>query len=359
MEEKAMRYQVVIRRARWAALCFPCALGANIAQANDQVQLYGAVDAFAGSMRVSGQSHGTAVVNSSGLTTSYWGLKGRESLGNSLSAEFALESFFRTDSGRFGRYDGDTFFGRNAYVGLSSSYGTLKLGRNTTPWFISMLLFNPLGDSEVFSPMFLQSYTTPPGSPVNRTIAGDTAWNNSVLYQSPGFGGLRFNLLYATGEEVGHQGKQNYGGNITYFSGDFAASVAVQRVSVNAPEFSANGAAYQMAYLLGSSYDFRWIKLHGQYARADNHYDANGSQDNKTMQLGFSSPILAGTLLSSWARTWQGSGVAQQSARRDTVSIAYDYPFSKRTDVYVAWRYDKVTHLNAGNSAGLGLRHKF
>ncbi len=47
------------------------------------------------------------------------------------------------------------------------------------------------------------------------------------------------------------------------------------------------------------------------------------------------------------------------SSRRDTTTLAYDYPCSKRTDMYAAWRYDKVASLNPGNTFGLGLRHKF
>ncbi len=334
-------------------------LAAGAAFAQSHVQLYGAVDAFAGSIRSSGDAHGTAAVESSGLTTSYWGIGGQEALGNGLNAEFTLESFFRTDTGKAGRFDGDVMFGRNAYVGLNGGFGAIKLGRNTTPWFISMLLFNPLADSAMFSPMFLHTYTTPPGSPVSNSIAGDTAWNNSVLYQSPSFDGLRFNAIYSTGEVTGHQGKQNYGGNATYFNGNFGASLALQRVGVNAPEFSTFGTSYQTAYVAGVSYDFKVVKLFGQYAQSDNDFSTLSRQRDKTMQMGASAPLGHGLLMLEWARTWQGGNEALASRRRDTTTMAYDYPFSKRTDVYAAWRYDKVADLNLGNTFGMGLRHKF
>lgn len=52
-----------------------------------------------------------------------------------------------------------------------------------------------------------------------------------MLCQSPGFGGLRFNAIYATGESNGHHSKQNYGGNGTYLNGNFGATLAVQRLA--------------------------------------------------------------------------------------------------------------------------------
>ncbi|QBY55449.1 porin [Cupriavidus oxalaticus] len=334
-------------------------LVSGAAYGQSRLQLYGAVDAFLGSVRVSGAPHSTAALESSGLTTSYWGISGQEVLGNGLNAEYTLESFFRPDTGKVGRFDGDVMFGRNAFVGMNGGFGAVKLGRNTTPWFISMMLFNPLADSDRFSPMFLHTYSTPPGSPVGNSVAGDTAWDNSVLYQSPGFGGLHFNAIYSTGEVAGHQGKQNYGSNATYFNDKFGATLAIQRVGVNAPEFAASGATYQMAYLAGLSYDFKVVKLFGQYAQSDNSFSALSRQRDKTMQIGASVPLGPGLLMAEWVRTWQGNNEALASRRRDTTTLAYDYPFSRRTDAYAAWRYDKVSDLNPGNTFGLGLRHKF
>jgi predicted porin len=77
------------------------------------------------------------------------------------------------------------------------------------------------------------------------------------------------------------------------------------------------------------------------------------------VQFGISAPLGPGSLMASWVRTWQGSNELIDSRRRDTATVAYDYPFSKRTDIYAAWRYDKVTDLNPGNTFGVGLRHKF
>ena len=117
-----------------AALAVASALGAASAgaQAQSSVTLYGQVDAWAGATKTLGASDRAWGVNSGGMSTSYWGMKGSEDLGNGLKAIFTLEAFFRPDTGKSGRFDGDHFFARNSFVGLqSNTWGSIKLGRNT------------------------------------------------------------------------------------------------------------------------------------------------------------------------------------------------------------------------------------
>src|SRR5258708_32662296 len=56
-----------------------------------------------------------------------WGFVGQEDLGGGLSAIFRLESGFNVENGTSAQ--GGREFVRQAYVGLSSPYGTLTLGR--------------------------------------------------------------------------------------------------------------------------------------------------------------------------------------------------------------------------------------
>src|SRR5476649_254499 len=55
-----------------------------------------------------------------------WGLKGREDLGGGNYAVFVLESGFKVDTGRLNQ--GGALFGRQAYVGVGNTWGTLTLG---------------------------------------------------------------------------------------------------------------------------------------------------------------------------------------------------------------------------------------
>ena len=57
------------------ALCAAMSLG-GFAHAQSSVQLAGLVDAYAGSMRMSGDAARKATVGSGGLTTSWFGMTG-------------------------------------------------------------------------------------------------------------------------------------------------------------------------------------------------------------------------------------------------------------------------------------------
>ncbi|MFX3586376.1 porin, partial [Ralstonia mannitolilytica] len=67
-----------------AALAAAAALGSASAgaQAQSSVMLYGQVDAWAGATKNLGASDRAWGVNSGGMSTSYWGMKGSEDLGN-------------------------------------------------------------------------------------------------------------------------------------------------------------------------------------------------------------------------------------------------------------------------------------
>ena len=47
---------------------------------------------------------------------------------------------------------------RTTMVGLQAPWGTLRLGRITTPNFISTIRLNPFGDSTTFNPITLHTY---------------------------------------------------------------------------------------------------------------------------------------------------------------------------------------------------------
>lgn len=103
-----------------------CAGGAH---AQSSVEVSGLVDVFAGSIKNSGDAGRKSVVDSGGLTTSWFGFKGTEDLGGGLKANFQLTSFIKVDAGSQGRFANDTFFSRDANVSLSGSFGSVMLGR--------------------------------------------------------------------------------------------------------------------------------------------------------------------------------------------------------------------------------------
>ena len=62
-----------------------------------------------------------------------------------------------------------------------------------------------------------------------------------------------------------------------------------------------------------------------------------------------------GRILAAYAH----SKLADSTAKRDTVSVGYNYDFSKRTDGYAIVMYDKVKDFGNGTSFGVGIRHRF
>lgn len=90
-------------RAWLAAGIATASLGAFPALAQspsaNSVSIYGVLDEYVGSLRRSDQAGRTTVLNSGGMTTSYWGIRGTEDLGGGLQSFFALEASFKPTAG--------------------------------------------------------------------------------------------------------------------------------------------------------------------------------------------------------------------------------------------------------------------
>ncbi|WP_133664003.1 porin [Paraburkholderia sp. BL10I2N1] len=339
----------------WGSRCI-WALGlamwvfSGAARAQSSVAFYGLADAFVGELHPAGARGNAWQVGSGGMTTSYWGMSGQEDLGHGLKTVFTLEGFFRINSGQSGSFTGQSFFGRNAFVGLAGDFGKLTVGRNTAPLFVSTLLFNPFGNSFAFSPIVIHSYLD--SALGAAPVQGDTALDNSLLYQTPQLGGLSGSVLYSNAGVAGHPGQANYSASVLYFAGPFSATAAVQ--SLHTTSILLNQATAQTAYLVGGAYRFALAKLYAQYE----HIENNSPVKDDTCQLGASVPAGAGSVLMSWAGTWRRQAPGA-NVRWMTAALGYDYPLSKRTDLYAAYRYDKVAGVPSGSSMGAGLRVQF
>lgn len=348
---------MAFRKSGLAGMMLLAAISAgNAAYAESGVQLYGQVDAWAGAQKMPGDADRTWVQGGGGMSTSYWGMKGTEDLGNGVSAIFKLEDFFRPQTGQAGRFDGDHFFSRNAYVGLQSdALGTVKMGRLTPPYFVSTILFNPLGDSYTFSPMVFHTYMGVDG----QGITGDSGWDHAVMYTTPDFKGLSANLIYGFGNDPEHPGQNKWGANVLYFHGPLSATLAYQQVQFNNTPGDLDsitpGFRNQRALQLGVAYDLDVVKLFGQYQYIRNTIDG-GNVSMNGGQVGASVPVGRGKVLVSYAYT---HNTGASDATRNTWTLGYDYNLSKRTDVYVAYMSDHASDLSSGSSYGVGMRVLF
>ena len=329
-----------------------CAAGAH---AQSSVQLMGLTDVFVGSMKNAGDGGKSSVVNSGGMTTSWFGFKGTEDLGGGLKANFALTSFIQVDTGTQGRFAKDTFFSRDANVGLSGSFGSVSLGRGLAPNFVPSVVANPLGDSFTFAPLILHmNVPLFNGTGWGSTTPSDTGWSNEIVYSTPNMGGLTANVHYQFGEIAGSNGKKNIGVNALYFNGPITLTGFYERDQISNPVVpNTYLGATKTDWMLGGAYDFTVVKAFASYgqAKAD-----NTDTKAKTAQLGVSVPTgTAGKVLASYAQT----KMSDTDMSRKTFTVGYDYALSKRTDVYALAMNDRITGQNKGNSFGLGVRHRF
>nr|WP_043286416.1 porin [Paraburkholderia oxyphila] len=341
-------------------------LAPGFAAAQSSVTLYGQIDEWVGSQKFPGGQRAWEL-GGGGMSTSYWGIKGGEDLGGGTRAVFSLEAFFRPQNGGMGRFSGDTFFARNAWLGAESPYGTLVAGRITTPLFISTILFNPFADSYQFSPMIYHTYlgtSTFQPFATDQGAIGDSGWSNAVEYASPSFNGLTGTAMYAFGNAAGAGGQHKDSAQLLYLGKAFSATAVYQYVNYSnvAGDFAdpassgvVPGLHSQSIAQAGLAYDFRIVKLYAQYMFTDNALDA-GHYHVNTAQAGVSLPVGLDFVLASWAWSKDSGGMEQS---RNTWAIGYDHPLSKRTDVYAAYMHDKLSGEPVGDTFGVGMRAKF
>lgn len=338
-----------MKRTLLAAL-LSATFGAN---AQTSVQLMGLVDAYAGSVRMSGDAGKRLVVGSGGMTTSWFGFKGSEDLGGGLRANFNLTAFFQADSGNAGRFGNDPFFSRDANVNLSGGFGGITLGRALAPNFLPTILFNPFGDSFTFSPLVLHANVPLfNGTGWRATSTSDTGWANEIIYSTPSFGGLTANIHYQFGEQANTAGPRNLGANLLFFKGPFAATAFYERTNLTNPVPALFAAGETKSnWMLGASYDFTVAKAFVTYGEQKSDRLV---PEGKTLSLGASVPIGAGKLMAATART----EVTPGNTRR-TTTVGYDYFLSKSTDVYANVMRDSISTFSSGTSVGVGMRKRF
>lgn len=312
------------------------ACGATQAQS---INITGLLDLSIGSAKAPGAANATKGVDSGRMTTSWIGLNGSEDLGGGLSALWRMEHFLQADTGSAGRFNGDAFWARNSFVGLSSqALGTVTLGRNTTALFVTTLVNNAFGDAFGFSPSIRHYFTS-------GTVTGDTGWSDSIAYYSPKFGGLSFGAAAAL-KETSNGG--NWSANVGYAAGPLSAAVVMQEVKKDGASAVADTRTWQLAgtYALTDG-----LKLFGQFGQVDN---LSTGADYRISGAGVRAVMGLGALLAQY-----GHVSADVGGNRNTFSLGYDHFLSKRTDLYAVMMSDKQAGKSGGSAYAVGMRHRF
>ena len=217
-----------------AASALACALVPFGAWAQSSVQMYGVVDLGVSSYR--GEGAGSLLMlNSSGNQTSRLGFRGREDLGNGLLAGFDMEAGVNADTGTGQATNtnnqpsgnaggGGLTFNRKSYLYLQGKHwGEIRLGRDYTPAFWNLFIYDPFRVGVGASAHVLHGTTV-------------TAFraSNSIGYFSPGCSGpvckgLFYQGMVALGENGPGPERQNgnvYGARIGYGGAQWDAAIS-------------------------------------------------------------------------------------------------------------------------------------
>lgn len=316
-----------------------------------QTSLYGLVDGYVG--HTSGKS--PTQVSSGGMTTSFIGIRSSEDLGGGVKANVVLEQFLRPDTAQPGRFNGDAQWARNAYVGLSNKNGEVQVGRVTTPYFISTIAFNALGDSFVFSPMVTQRFGA-----ANFNLGGggaDTGWNNSILVKTTA-GPIALTGVYSAGVGDDAHGTKQTGKSIggMLFQGPVGFTATWQEVDAGP------GRHNMTSFISGVSVDLKKAKLFAQWNRVENSDSL--TKEDKGYSVGATMPMgKSNTVMASYSH-FDHNFANGRSAETASWAVAVSHAMSKRTDLYAAVRDTSYT-INGPTSSsdqrvtGVGIRHRF
>jgi GBP family porin len=328
--------------------------------AQSSVTLYGVADASLESVK---GAKTLTRVSSDNLATSRLGFKGVEDLGGGLKANFVLEAAVAVDTGA-GK---SNFFDRAAWVGLSSGYGDLRLGRQDSS--IGALA----GNTAILGAQGYDDFSI--AGTFSGTGANYRRVDNAITYVAPTFvPGLTTQIQYTTqnsGAEAASRDGTGFGLSAQYAAGPFGAGLGY----LNNKQVSAtNVSSKDTAVLVFGSYDFGVAKAVAYYEQ-----DKNSKAAETTKLYGAKVVVPVATSFSLSA----GLSKAKNTTKLATntggdgddatiLAIKAVYDLSKRTSVYglftnvdnakgSALGVAGLTATTGKNSHGLafGIKHAF
>ena len=343
---------------------------AGAASAQSSVTLFGVVDATLafGKGNGVGSSNKTQLTNS-GYNSSRLGFRGTEDLGGGMSASFWLEAGMANDNGEGAPTNTNNqasgtgaavagrqglTFNRRSTVSLGGGWGEVRLGRDYTPQFWNLNLFNPFGPSGVGISQTLVSI-----------ITGVTARNasNSIGYLLPGkLGGFYGQVQYYMGENnrtgaATEDDGRGVGARFGFANGPFNVALALSRTDYAAGDVRQNN--------IGGQYDFGVAKLQAHFSR-----DRNGTIDGRGALIGGLFPIGVGEIRASYSQYKVETVGPDPKSRK--IALGYVHNLSKRTALYTTFARVKnsggaASSLNGSVTAAnqsstgydFGVRHSF
>jgi predicted porin len=310
----------------------------------------------------------------SGYNSSRLGFRGTEDLGGGLSASFWLEGDLNNDDGRAGGTiaagnQGNTVtrgsgfnFNRRSTVSLAGGWGELRIGRDYTPSFWNLTVFDPFGTNGVGTTLGLVGAGLLNGAVTVRA-------SNDIGYFAPAnLGGFYGQINYWMGENVRNgaateKDGTGYGLRVGYAAGPFNVAGAYAKTRYAAGDFR--------TWNLGGQWDFGIARIMAQFGK--DRVTAPTNVDGRQWLLGFSVPVGPGEIRGSYSTYRVDLNAGVPNPRANQFALGYVHNLSKRTALYATIARVKnrdgaaVTLGGATPGAGnfsssgydLGIRHSF
>lgn len=326
------------------ALAVMAAAGAASAQSS--VTLFGIVDATLQWTRgAPGDTRfrmTTGAYNSSRL-----GFRGTEDLGGGMSASFWLEAGVNNDDGsgqatiinsgtNAAAGAGGLTFNRRSTVSLSGGWGEVRLGRDYTPSFWNLTVFDPFGYVGSGATMLAQAPLGPNGIRASNSIGYFLPANLGGFYGQVQYGENELPNNLGAGVDAGRY----FGGRVGYASGPFNVAFGIGRTDVpNAP-----GADDILAMNLGGQWDFGMARLMAQFA-SDRNLGGVGNVDGRGWLIGALVPVGPGEIRVAYSEYRVDTPLGDPRGRK--LALGYVHNLSKRTALYATAAYLK----NSGGGA--------
>ena len=355
---------------------------AGAASAQSTVTLFGVADVNYQNARQGGATV-NRLVGAGNTTSSRIGFKGVEDLGGGLSGSFWLEAGINVDNGT-GTTGGTTLnnqvvaagtqntglmFDRRSTVSLTSvSLGELRLGRDYTPSFWNLAVYDPFGFVGAGSASHINAGALTQTSALTTTVRA----SNSIGYiLPPNLGGVYGQFMYAFGENASNAaGGTSKDGTFTSFRlgyGKDALDIAIAygRTTLASGDVTlVNG---------GASYKFDVATVVGQlFTDRKNVTVAGGANRSNGWLLGATIPVGPATIPLSFSSVKDNSNAATGANKANKFAVGYVYNLSKRTAIYTTYALVSNKGLSAISGGGtvgvaganwtgldIGLRHSF
>ena len=314
-------------------LAVAAVLAAFAGSAFADVTVYGKVDMGAVWQHADGaDKFGMASGQSSG---NRFGFKGSEKISDGLTVGFQLEQGFDADTGEFA--GATRAFHRESRLYVATDYGTLHMGRMGS-------LDSGTGSVNLsskwtaFGTGFGDDYVLGSQSGILNT---DTRRNNTIVYQSPKMAGVTAYAQASLGDkndaDEGKAGQTRYyAAAATYAAGAFDGGLVVSRQDGKA------GEATEDSVTAGFGYNFGVAKV----MLAANYTEQGEDADRYGVVLSATAPVAGGNLLvaagySEKTAWYNGADKTNGDSEVLMAAVAYTYPLSKQTNLYVGLGYDE------------------